>query len=288
MNEKINHYVNNLFEPYDRTKSVTELKSDMLADLNERFEELTSQGKDEEAALAETLNSIGDIEETLGEMASLTHTLERQLLVNFSAQNLKGSDFAGVTLHGGKFGASTMEGADFSGADLTGSSFKSSDLRGTNFNGANLTDCNFTTLDLSGVSFRESIMVRTNFNKVLLTGVKFIRIKLKDVNFSMVDLRDVSFDGCVIDGGEFKYTDLRGQHFDGMTLRNVKLGKAALECVSFHKATLHNVSFTPPFALTNKYYSAIKTIQFDGSSMDKLTYNALKGSGANLLNVTII
>jgi hypothetical protein len=37
------------------------------------------------------------------------------------------------------------------------------------------------------------------------------------------------------------------------------------------------VSFTPPFSLTNKYYRAIKAICFDGATMDKLTYAALKG-----------
>jgi hypothetical protein len=48
------------------------------------------------------------------------------------------------------------------------------------------------------------------------------------------------------------------------------------------------VSFTPPFSLTKKYYNAIKTIRFDGATMDKLTYAALKGLGADLSNVTVI
>jgi len=48
------------------------------------------------------------------------------------------------------------------------------------------------------------------------------------------------------------------------------------------------VSFTPPFSLTNKYYRAIKAICFDGATMDKLTYAALKGMGADLSKVTVI
>ena len=46
--------------------------------------------------------------------------------------------------------------------------------------------------------------------------------------------------------------------------------------------------FMPLFSLTNKYYRAIKTICFDGATMDKLTYAALKGMGADLSNVTVI
>lgn len=288
-NEKIENYVDQLFKPYDGTKSVAELKSDLLTDLSERFCELKEQGMDDDTALTETLNSIGDIEETLGEMANLTQALERQVLVNFSAQELKESDFKDVTLHGGKFEGSSICQADFTGADLTGSSFKSSDLRGANFDGANLTDCSFTTLDLRDASFRETTLVRTDFSKSGMDGAKFIGVSLIDINFSMVDMRNVIFyDNCVIDGGEFHYSDLHGKNFDGMTIRNVKLGSAALKDVSFRNATLQNVSFNPPFSLSKKYYNAIKTIQFHGASMDKLTYNSLKGLGANLSGVTVL
>ena len=37
MNEKINQYLNGVFAPYDGVKSVTELKADLLSDLQERF-----------------------------------------------------------------------------------------------------------------------------------------------------------------------------------------------------------------------------------------------------------
>lgn len=284
MHETIKQYLDKLFAAYDGTNSVAELKGDLLADLNERYDELTAQGKDEAAALAETLDSIGDMEEILGETAASRNT---QVLVHFNAQELGGSDFAGVTLHGGKFEASSIRHADFSDADLTGSSFKNSDVQGANFDRANLTDCNLSVLDLRESSFHESVLVRTNFATSGLDGAKFVRVKLIDVNFSMIDLRKVHFTDCVIDGGTFKYADLRGLCFDGQTIRNVDLGKCALEGVSLQKATLQNVSFAPPFTISKKYYKAIKTIRFDGASMDKLTYNALKGLGADLSDVKI-
>src|SRR5512139_1366855 len=143
MNEKLNQYVNGVFAPYEGVKSVAELKADLLSDLEERYRELKSEGKDEETAFAMTIDSIGDIEGTVQEMADLSRSLERQVLINFNASNLPGSDFAGVTVRKGKFEASALRGSNYAGADLTGSSFKASDVREAKFDGTNLTDCTF-------------------------------------------------------------------------------------------------------------------------------------------------
>ena len=189
MNEKLTDYLNGVFAPYDGVKSVAELKADLLSDLQERFNELKAEGKDDETAFEMTIDSIGDIEQTVREAAGLSRSLERQLLINFSAGNLPKSDFAGVIAHKGKFEASALRGSDFAGADLTGSSFKSSDVREANFNGANLTDCNLNTIDLRDASFIKSILVRTNFSTSGLDGAKFIGVKLTDVKFNQTDLR---------------------------------------------------------------------------------------------------
>jgi uncharacterized protein YjbI with pentapeptide repeats len=288
MNEKLINYLNGVFAPYDGVKSAAELKADLLLDLQERFNELKAEGKDDETALQMTIDSIGDIEETVREAAGLSRSLERQLLINFSAGNLPKSDFAGVTAHKGKFEASALRGSDFSGADLTGSSFRASDVREVNFNGANLTDCTLSAIDLAGASFNKSVLVRTSFSQSGLIGAKFTDVKLVDVKLTMVDLRKTSFERCIFNGVDFKYSDLRGLCLDGQTFIGVKFGEAALNEVTFNGATLKNVSFTPPFSLSKKYYNAIKTIRFDGAIMDKLTYAALKGMGADLPKVTVL
>ena len=289
MNEKLTNYLNGVFAPYDGVKSVAELKADLLSDLQERFRELKAEGKDDETAFEMTIDSIGDIEQTVQEVANLSRSLERQVLTNFSASNLPKSDFAGVTAHKGKFKASALRGSDFSGADLTGSSFKASDVREANFDGANLTDCSLSAIDLADASFNKSILVRTNFSTSGLDGAKFIGVKLTDVKLTMIDLRKTIFENCIFDGVDFKYSDLRGLRLDGQTFIGVKFDKAALNEVSFRGATLKNVSFLQPyFTLAKKYYRAIKTICFDGAMMDKLTYAALKGMGADLSKVTVI
>jgi uncharacterized protein YjbI with pentapeptide repeats len=288
MNEKLTNYVNGVFAPYDGIKSVDELKADLLSDLQQRFRELKAEGKDDETAFEMTIGSIGDIEQTLQEVANLSRSLERQVLTNFCGSNLPKSDFAGVTAHKGKFEGSALRGSDFSGADLTGSSFKASDVREANFDGANLTDCNFSTIDLAGASFHQSILVRTNFSMSELAGAKFTDVKLTDVNLIMSDLRKTIFERCIFNGVDFKYSDLRGLCLDGQTFIGVKFDKAALSETSFKGAILKNVSFLAAITWSKKYYRAIKTICFDGAMMDKLTYAALKGTEADLSKVTII
>ncbi len=291
MNEKLDQYLNGVFAPYEGVKSVAELKADLLSDLQERFRELKAEGKDDETAFQMTVDSIGDIEQTVQEMANLSRSLERQVLINFSASNLPESDFAGVTAHKGKFEASALRGSDFAGADLTGSSFKASDVREANFNGANLTDCTLSAIDLRGSSFNKTILVRTELSTSELTGAKFSHVKVVDSKLNMLDLRETIFENCSFEGVDFKYCDLRGLRLDGQTFIGVKFDNSALTDTSFRSATIKNVSFIAPTTWTSwskKYYKAIKTICFDGATMDKLTYASLKGWGADLSKVTVI
>ncbi|GAA4430586.1 hypothetical protein GCM10023091_00030 [Ravibacter arvi] len=213
---------------------------------------------------------------------------DRQVLINLTAADLQESDFAGVVLREGKFKASSLRGADFSNADLTGSSFDATDAREANFNGANLTECTFSGTDLNGVSFGKSVLVRTTLN-MSGQGAKFVDANLVDVKLVKTDLRKAIFQNCTFMGVDFSYCDLRGIDFNGQTFDGVRFDKSALNDVSFKGATLRNVSFTVPFSLTNKSHLALKTIDFDGATMDKLTYLALKGlMVVDLSNVTIL
>ncbi len=286
MNEKLTNYVNGVFAPYEGVKSAAELKADLLSDLQERFRELKAEGKDDETAFAMTIESIGDIEQTVQEVANLSRALERRVVINLSASNLPQSDFAGVIAHQGKFHASMLRGSDFTGADLTGSSFRSSDVREANFAGTNLTDCDFTTVDLTDATFREAILVRTNFSTSGLDGAKFIGVKLTDVNFKYSDLRKTTFESCTFLGVDFKYSDLSGQRLDGQTFIGVRFDLPALKDVSFQGATLKNVAFRPVGIWSLK--RAIQSIRCDGAMMDKLTYAALKGLGADVSKVAVL
>lgn len=224
---------------------------------------------------------------TVDNEQSATEASSRQLLNNFSGSNLPDTDFAGVTAHKSKFNGSALRGSDFSGADLTGTTFSASDVQGSNFDGANLTDCSFSANSLMDASFNKTILVRTEFNVSGLDGAKFSNAELVDVKLENTDLRKTAFENCIFRGVDFKHSDLRSVNLEGQTFIDVKFDKAALNEARFNRATLKNVSFRPALALTNKYYKAIKTISFNGATMDKLTYAALKGMGADLSRVTV-
>lgn len=238
----------------------------------------TFQAPEDETALTMTADTKGDNEQKIQDNSDLSGSAERHIPINFTAVNLQESDFSGVALYKGKFKAVPLQKANFAGADLTGSMFEVSDAREANFDGAQLTDCTFSITDLSGASFHRSILVRTILN-MSGQGAKFIDISLNKVQFIKSDLRQTIFENCEFHGVDFKHCDLRGVCFDGQTFVGVKFDRSALDDASFKGATLKNVVFTLPFSVTNKSYLAMKTICFDGATMDKLTYAALKGLG---------
>ena len=284
MNDKLDEYVNGVFAPYEGAKSIGELKADLLADLHERFRELKAEGKDDAAAFELTIDSIGDIEQTVQEVSNLSRSLERQLVTRFDMSMLGGSDFAGVEVRGGKFEMSMLLGSNFSHANLTGSSFKMSEVADANFDGADLTDVNMSMTDLARASFRGSILVRTDFSTSGLTETRFAEASLVDVKFRTTDLRRTFFEHCAFTGVDFTYSDLRGLDLDGATFTSVKFEKVALNGVTFRGAPLRDVSFRIG---GRKYRNAISTVILDGARMDKLTYAGLKGMGADLSNVTV-
>ena len=203
MSDKLNEYVDGVFAPYNDAKSVSELKTDLLADLHERYSELRADGKDEATALELTIDSIGDIEQTVREVSNLSRQLERQVVTRFDASDLKGSDFAGVVVRDAKFNASALRGTDFSNADLTGGSFKYSDLADANFAGANLTDATLSTSELVRTDFRRAVLVRTEFSMSGLADTQFADSVLTDVKFRMTDLRRTTFQRCTFVGVDF-------------------------------------------------------------------------------------
>ena len=229
-----------------------------------------------------------DMDQTKQEVTDPSDPEELQLLTNFSGSNLVKSDFAGVTAHKSKFNGSALRGSDFAKADLTGSSFSGSDIREANFEEANLTDCTLSVNDLTEAQFNKAILVRTEFSRSALTGAKFSNAKLIDVKLTKTDLRQTLFENCVFEGVDFNYSDLSGLCLDKQVFSGVKFHNTALTDVSFNGATLKSVSFRSPYALTNRYYRAIKTIHFNDAMMDKLTYATLKGLGADLSKVTFI
>lgn len=252
-------------------------------DLNYFSENVPSQK--EAPAIKTTTSVIDQAGQKNEEKTELSVSVNEPLLTNFSGAALVGTDFAGVNAPERKFWGSDLKESDFSDADLAGSSFRNSDMSDSNFEGADLTDCILSNNNLSGTNFNKAILLRTEFSSSDLTQARFTDVKLTDVKMVAGDLRKTVFENCEFDGVDFSSSDLSGLCLDRQLFINVKFDNARLKGISFKEAALKNVSFRSTFALTNRYYKTLRSIDFEGAIMDKLTYAALKGAGVDLPGV---
>lgn len=65
MNEKIKRHVEGLFENAPQTRRAFELKDELIANLNDRYNDLVAEGKDEDTAYSTVISGIGDIDEII-------------------------------------------------------------------------------------------------------------------------------------------------------------------------------------------------------------------------------
>ncbi|RHW43533.1 pentapeptide repeat-containing protein [Neobacillus notoginsengisoli] len=159
-------------------------------------------------------------------------------------------------------------GMDLSKSNMENSDFTSVKVHDGKFNYSNLQGSNFSDADLSNSSFKCSNLDKAKFDRANLRGAK--------INKS--NLGGASFKEAILDGTDFSYSNLSGICFDNQTFKGTIFNNAGLKGTSFKNAVFHNVSFK-----TN-----VKKAEFDGATMDKLTYAILKGYKAKLDNVTVV
>ncbi len=68
VNNKIKNYVDVLFSDIPRTNKAIEMKEEILANLNDKFEDLIKEGKSETQAYSIAVSGMGDIDEMLNEI----------------------------------------------------------------------------------------------------------------------------------------------------------------------------------------------------------------------------
>jgi len=66
--EKIRKYVDSLFKDTPKTKQVRELKEEFINDLEEKYSDLVSSGKEEKEAYQEVISGIGDMDTLLSSL----------------------------------------------------------------------------------------------------------------------------------------------------------------------------------------------------------------------------
>jgi hypothetical protein len=73
---KIKNYVDDLFKDIRKTRKSEELKEELLSDLEEKYQDLIANGKNEKEAYQEVIGGIGDVDELLEELKEPTEDLE--------------------------------------------------------------------------------------------------------------------------------------------------------------------------------------------------------------------
>jgi uncharacterized protein YjbI with pentapeptide repeats len=156
------------------------------------------------------------------------------------------------------FSATDLSNADLKRVAVRDGKFNASDLHGADFSGSDLTNCSFKFSELRNV----------RFDRAILSGAKFLTS----------DLRNASFTGSILDNTSFRGAILSGVSFDHLSLVGTNFDHASLDRTSFRNATFRNVSFK----------TDVRKAIFEGAIMDGLTYNELKGRGANLTGVKVV
>lgn len=68
MKEELKKYLDELFEKAPKTRAAFELKEELLANSNERYDDLVKDGMAEEKAMNTVINSIGDMDQLFAEV----------------------------------------------------------------------------------------------------------------------------------------------------------------------------------------------------------------------------
>lgn len=66
MNKRLTLYIEELFVNEKKDRNILDIKEELLANLNEKYEDLIASGSNEEEAFTTVIGSIGDIQELIG------------------------------------------------------------------------------------------------------------------------------------------------------------------------------------------------------------------------------
>jgi TM2 domain-containing membrane protein YozV len=84
MNEKLRNYVDILFAAAPKTAKAAEVKEELLTNLNDKYNDLLSQGYDSTAAFHIALSGIGDLDELFKECGEAEHADSSKFAESFA------------------------------------------------------------------------------------------------------------------------------------------------------------------------------------------------------------
>ncbi len=282
--DKLQKFLDDAFAPYGDFPARADVTQELHANLLEKFNDLTKQGKTDDEAYRVTVDSFGDVSEIMAQVPHggvKTESEGTDVKESKSEPSLYKTIINGVReVTGNKPTAlaSDLRQADLTDTDLAGKDFSMSALMEATFDRSDLRDAKFKAAALSDASFAEANLTNAVFNGSDMRNVAFDKADLTGASFNASDMTSASFAGATLTNTEFSKSDLSGVAFDGLVLNGVVFNKSSLNKATFKGAILRNVSF---------HHTAVKHASFDGATMDKLTYALLKGAKASLTDVVL-
>jgi BTB/POZ domain-containing protein KCTD9 len=260
MEKELEKFITDAFAPYGDFPAREDVTRELLSNLQEKYQDLKAQGKSDQDAYQQTIDSFGDVTEIMDEYDAEP---AEELTPVSTVHKLKGisldeADLSKTNLNNANFSGSAIQRINFEGTDLTGAKFSGAAISDATFVNADLTDATFTASDLHGSSFHNA--------------------KINGTLFRASSLNKCNFEGATITDSLFKSSDFSKSSFNNSTITNTIFQSSSIDKSTFDGATLQNVSIR----------GNVKKVNFDGAKIDKVTYALLKGMKANLDNVEVI
>ena len=193
-NDKLKQFLDDVFRPYGDFPARKDVEQELLANLNEKYNDLKADGKTDDEAYKLTVESFGDVSEIMEYMAP-SAAKSRQSVAGdssrFRATALQQADLGDTNLAGGNFSMSALNGANFDKSDLRGATFKAAALKGASFVGADLTNANFDSSDLTNTNLQDANFTGATLKRCAFKGASFSGTTLDNADFKQSDLTEV-------------------------------------------------------------------------------------------------
>ena len=79
MNKKIKRYLDEIFKPYEDSNTIKELKEELLANMQEKYNDLLKEVLNEDSAFQKTIDSLGDISEIIESISDKAKELHQKV-----------------------------------------------------------------------------------------------------------------------------------------------------------------------------------------------------------------
>lgn len=167
--------------------------------------------------------------------------------------------------------------------------FKDADLSGIELRDNLISDCDFSNANMSNCHFKSSSISKTIFKDCVLKEAYFVDSDIKSCEFTGSDFTGVKFDNSAFRNNTIESSIWKTTSFLNTRISDI-VYSGTLEDCSFENCDFVKVSFQNA-RLINTFFNNnenLKRIKFIDCTADRITYEFLKNSKADLSGISLI